>query len=121
VMGSVRWRAHLQWPGRTGRTAVIGHGLCGGSPQDLGRREAILSANRRALYDVAVAIVVELDHSLSLKLKRRPRRDEAHCLQANGGRGVGPVDCCVIEGRGSSLVATRGPGCPSAYFSSASR
>jgi len=71
VMGSVRWRAHLKWPGQTEQIAAAGHGLCGGRPEALGRREAILSANRRALYDVAVAIVDELDRSLSLKVKRR--------------------------------------------------
>lgn len=71
VAGAVQWRAYVGWPGLSEATVIVGRGLIIGKPAKLSRREAILRANRRALYDVATNMTFMLNNALALKLKKK--------------------------------------------------
>ena len=71
VAGAVQWRARVDWDGHPAASEIVGRGLIVGKPAKLSRRDAILRANKRALYDVATQIAFLLNRECSLRLKKK--------------------------------------------------
>jgi len=70
IAGNVQWRAHVEWSGQREPLQLIGRGISIGNPHELGLREAMVLANRRALYDLATELSLALNEELNLGVKQ---------------------------------------------------
>lgn len=71
VAGSVEWRAIVHVPRLQQPLVFIGQGLSAGPIATLDRTNALISANRRALWGLASSVARGLNESLALRLKRK--------------------------------------------------
>ena len=68
TMGMVQWRATIHKPGADAPVISIGQGVCIGYPETLGRRNALLTADKRAFYRLAYEMAQAVDDGYSLHL-----------------------------------------------------
>jgi hypothetical protein len=74
-VGLVQWRATFSGGGLADPIVLIGRGGCAGPPHQLGRREALLRANKRALYDITRDMWSDLTRRSALRMTRRRTSD----------------------------------------------
>ena len=71
VAGEVEWRVRWRRIGSPDVHVVVGRGVCGGSIERLDRRTAVMSANRRALWELVNDLVFDIARTCKFELKQR--------------------------------------------------